>query len=83
MPIRQYIMISFIFVAVIIEYGNSVKINHLQVPQMIEHGKRVLLDCDFTLEENDQDLVVKWYFNKTLVYQWIPSKSSLYNLHIN
>lgn len=52
----------------------GVKINKLQVPKVVQHGAPVVLDCDFTLEETDEDLVVKWFFNKnrTLVYQWIP-----------
>lgn len=56
-----------------------VKINKLQVPEVIQHGNAAVLDCDFTLEETDEDLVVKWFFNKnnrTLVYQWIPGKIS-------
>lgn len=50
------------------------KINRLKVPDVIPHGSSVILDCDFTLEEDEQDLVLKWFFNKTLVYQWIPGK---------
>jgi hypothetical protein len=56
-----------------------VKINKLQVPEVIKHGASVILDCDFTLEDREEDLVVKWYFNKnkTLVYQWIPGNYDL------
>ncbi|XP_045471192.1 uncharacterized protein LOC123678268 isoform X2 [Harmonia axyridis] len=63
---------TFAFVA-------CVKINKLQVPEVIQHGNAAVLDCDFTLEETDEDLVVKWFFNKnnrTLVYQWIPASKS-------
>ncbi|KAH0810286.1 hypothetical protein GEV33_012505 [Tenebrio molitor] len=58
-----------------INFGTGVKINKLQVPEVIKHGASVILDCDFTLEDREEDLVVKWYFNKnkTLVYQWIPA----------
>uniref|UniRef100_A0A6P7F0F9 Uncharacterized protein LOC114324707 isoform X1 n=1 Tax=Diabrotica virgifera virgifera TaxID=50390 RepID=A0A6P7F0F9_DIAVI len=56
----------------LVNFGTGVKINRLEVPEVIKHGDPVTLDCDFTLEDNDQDLVVKWFFNKTLVYQWIP-----------
>lgn len=57
----------------------GVKINKLQVPKVIQHGAPVVLDCDFTLEETDEGLVVKWFFNKnrTLVYQWIPGDFSV------
>ncbi|XP_071052254.1 uncharacterized protein [Onthophagus taurus] len=51
-----------------------VKINNLLVPQIAKHGDPVVLDCDFSLEAvGDDELVVKWYKNKTLVYQWIPA----------
>lgn len=53
----------------------NVKINHLRVPEIIPHNSPVVLDCDFTLEETEQELVLKWYFkskNRSLVYQWIP-----------
>ncbi|RZC32231.1 hypothetical protein BDFB_006200 [Asbolus verrucosus] len=58
-----------------INFGTGVKINKLQVPEIIKHGTSVILDCDFTLEDTEDDLVVKWYFNnnKTPVYQWIPA----------
>lgn len=54
--------------------GVGVRINNLQVPDVTEHGAPVVLDCDFTVDAEDDELVVKWFFNKnrTLVYQWIP-----------
>ncbi|KAJ8974139.1 hypothetical protein NQ317_007314, partial [Molorchus minor] len=62
-----------IILHVLVNNGHGVKINELHVPKVIPHGSPVVLDCDFSLEESDQDLVVKWYFNQTsLVYQWIP-----------
>ncbi|XP_060522227.1 uncharacterized protein LOC132699494 [Cylas formicarius] len=63
----------FVFVAAFVNVGRAVKINRLKVPQIIKHGSEAILDCDFSIDESDSDLVVKWYFNKTLVYQWIPS----------
>ncbi|KRT85675.1 Immunoglobulin, partial [Oryctes borbonicus] len=55
--------------------GICVKINNLQVPEVIRHGSPAVLDCDFSLEPlGDDELVVKWYKNKTLVYQWIPAR---------
>ncbi|CAH1119374.1 unnamed protein product, partial [Phaedon cochleariae] len=64
-------LILVIFV-VLIHLGTGVKIHKLDVPEIIHFGHPVILDCDFTLETNDQELVVKWFFNNTLVYQWIP-----------
>ncbi|XP_057658587.1 butyrophilin subfamily 2 member A2-like [Diorhabda carinulata] len=62
----------FIILIVSVNVGIGVRINRLEVPEVTRHGSPVILDCDFSLEANDQDLVVKWFFNKTLVYQWIP-----------
>lgn len=52
--------------------SRGVKINKLQVPQVIQHGSPVILDCDFTLSSEEKGLVLKWYKNQSLVYQWIP-----------
>lgn len=57
-----------------INLAEAVKINRLRVPDMVKYGTEAILDCDFTLDERETDLVVKWYFNTALVYQWIPSK---------
>lgn len=46
------------------------------MPQVIQHGSPAVLDCDFTLEATDNDLVVKWFKNKNLVYQWIPGENN-------
>lgn len=56
--------------------GIGVRINNLRVPDVTKHGFPVVLDCDFTVEDKDEELVVKWFFtkNRTLVYQWIPGK---------
>lgn len=54
----------------------KVHIKELKVPQSVQNGteESVLLDCDYTLENDDKGgLVVKWFFNKgnSPVYQWI------------
>ncbi|XP_022917622.1 uncharacterized protein [Onthophagus taurus] len=69
------VYISLIFV--LHNTASAVKINSLQVPEAIRLGFPVVLDCDYTIEEEAADgLVVKWYFNKTQVpiYQWIPTR---------
>ncbi|KAF7286104.1 hypothetical protein GWI33_007752 [Rhynchophorus ferrugineus] len=63
----------FVQLNCIINICEAVKINRLHVPDVTKHGTEVTLDCDFTLDDSESDLVVKWYFNKSLVYQWIPS----------
>lgn len=33
-----------------------------------------LLDCEFDVDENESGLVIKWFLNNQLVYQWIPPR---------
>jgi hypothetical protein len=33
-----------------------------------------LLDCDFDVSEQESGLVIKWFLNNQLVYQWIPPR---------
>lgn len=46
------------------------------MPRWIRNGteESVVLDCEYTYNENDIRLVVKWFFENNLepVYQWIP-----------
>ncbi|XP_045471457.1 uncharacterized protein LOC123678466 [Harmonia axyridis] len=62
-----------------ISISSCVRINDLHVPEVIKHRTSVVLDCDFSVEDSEQDLVVKWYLNRnnrTLVYQWIPASNN-------
>lgn len=55
--------------------GKGVYIRELRVPQSVLNGTEepVILDCDYTIDENELGLVVKWFFNRgaTPVYQWV------------
>ncbi|OQR70302.1 hypothetical protein BIW11_11714, partial [Tropilaelaps mercedesae] len=57
--------------------ANAIRILDVVVPQFVENGTAdsVVLDCvyQYSLEE-DQQLVVKWFFNQDPkpIYQWIP-----------
>ncbi|XP_065159843.1 selection and upkeep of intraepithelial T-cells protein 1-like [Atheta coriaria] len=73
----NFIPIFILIIGIVVQAGDGVKINKLKVPKLIKHGSpSVILDCDFTLEDSDEEPVVKWFFNndRTLVYQWIPGK---------
>ncbi|XP_018494830.1 uncharacterized protein LOC100900492 [Galendromus occidentalis] len=80
-----------IFVVNIVE---SVRIVNLAVPRLVQNGTTpsVVLDCIYSYTEEDQQLVVKWFFNQDPkpIYQWIPdlskraySKSRVFDGHIN
>ena len=54
-----------------------IKINHVNIPHLIEAGstKPIILDCDYDLgSSSTKDLVVKWYIDQDLLYQWIFNK---------
>ncbi|XP_076314725.1 uncharacterized protein LOC143227068 [Tachypleus tridentatus] len=58
----------------------GLSITSLSVPSFIENGTRayVDLDCVYNFTEEDNYLVVKWYYNDDTspIYQWIPELRS-------
>lgn len=48
----------------------------MRVPEVAHFGKPVILDCEYSVDDDEEGLVVKWYFNKNIVYQWIPKVNS-------
>ncbi|OQR72287.1 hypothetical protein BIW11_10482 [Tropilaelaps mercedesae] len=73
---------------------SGVKIERLSIPSSVENGTAdsVVLDCIYSYSQEDQQLVVKWFFNQDPkpIYQWIPdlnkrsySSSSRFEGHIN
>ncbi|KAG5669918.1 hypothetical protein PVAND_000208 [Polypedilum vanderplanki] len=69
----------------------SVKIKTISVPKIVvldynlnlnENNKRpnfstnaFLLDCDYDVNDEENGLVIKWFLNNNLVYQWIPPRA--------
>jgi hypothetical protein len=60
----------------------SVKITSLNMPSPYilfnranksNENRPLVLDCVYDTSENEQGLVLKWYFNQQLIYQWIPA----------
>ncbi|KXJ82347.1 hypothetical protein RP20_CCG014225 [Aedes albopictus] len=33
------------------------------------------MDCQYEIKANECGFVLKWYFNKKLIYQWIPARN--------
>ncbi|KAG5890146.1 hypothetical protein JTB14_010164 [Gonioctena quinquepunctata] len=54
-----------------------IQINYIKVPVAVKNDSKsaVVMDCNYSLRPDDADLVVKWYLNDDLVYQWIPPQS--------
>lgn len=59
----------------IVSYG--IQINYIKVPLAVKNNSKspALLDCHYSLRPDDTELVVKWFLNEDLVYQWIPPNS--------
>jgi len=54
----------------------SVDIISMDIPQVAESGKDLVLDCKFQYRPEEEDqLEIKWYFNNspTPIYQWLPA----------
>nr|XP_022909715.1 uncharacterized protein LOC111420896 isoform X1 [Onthophagus taurus] len=51
-----------------------VQINYIRVPHALKNnsGKSAILDCNYSVRPDDTELVVKWFLNNELVYQWVP-----------
>lgn len=55
----------------------AVKINSVSVPslhELREDSGPLILDCDFSVENEETGFVLKWLHNTVAIYQWIPSK---------
>lgn len=38
-------------------------------------GQEYILDCEYDIDKDEHGLVVKWYLNNNVVYQWIPPRA--------
>lgn len=46
----------------------------MHVPNVVKNNSNrpLTLDCDYSVESGDSELVLQWFLNGNLVYQWIP-----------
>ncbi|KAJ8970732.1 hypothetical protein NQ317_017390 [Molorchus minor] len=53
---------------------SPIQINYIKVPPAVKNNSKVpvILDCNYSVRPDDTDLVVKWFLNDDVVYQWIP-----------
>ncbi|KAJ8925392.1 hypothetical protein NQ315_009224 [Exocentrus adspersus] len=54
--------------------ASAVQINYITVPPAVKNDSNdpIILDCNYSIRPDDTDLVVKWFLNDVVVYQWIP-----------
>ncbi|XP_058459256.1 uncharacterized protein LOC131435414 isoform X2 [Malaya genurostris] len=39
--------------------------------------KPLIMDCQYEIKANECGFVLKWYFNRKLIYQWIPARNPI------
>ncbi|GJQ83032.1 hypothetical protein Trydic_g15846 [Trypoxylus dichotomus] len=76
MFVNVYNFVSvFLLVSSLTGETTAAKIFYLNVPNHVEKGTPTLLDCQYTFDPDiDEELVLKWYHNNSLIYQWIPGR---------
>ncbi|KAH9426778.1 hypothetical protein DERP_002878 [Dermatophagoides pteronyssinus] len=75
----SFIMTMFIIIMImVVSTTQAVRINSISRPKSFRSGtaNEVILDCDFSIDDNDEMLVVKWFLNDDSqhIYQWIQSR---------
>ncbi|KAL1512710.1 hypothetical protein ABEB36_002254 [Hypothenemus hampei] len=55
-------------------FSLAVEIHYIKVPNAVQNNtnRPTILDCKYSIRPDDSELVVQWYLNEELVYQWIP-----------
>lgn len=84
---RRHISMSSFPSSVFLDLCCSVKIQKITVPSVVVmdynlnlserpnlSAPEFTLDCDFDIGQNESGLVIKWFLNNQLVYQWIPPR---------
>ncbi|KFB38606.1 hypothetical protein ZHAS_00005983 [Anopheles sinensis] len=46
-----------------------------QQHQSFGEPKPLIMDCQYEIKARECGFVLKWYFNRKLIYQWIPSRA--------
>ncbi|UXI16655.1 tyrosine-tRNA ligase [Sarcoptes scabiei] len=74
---HYWLFYSLISVTILARSIETVRINSISRPQSFRYGtlNEVILDCDFTIDDQDELLIVKWFLNDDAqhIYQWIQS----------
>lgn len=58
----------------------AVRITKFEVPEWFEIrdddsiDNKLELDCAYEIEPNEKGITLQWYFNDTLIYQWLPEE---------
>ncbi|XP_022902112.2 uncharacterized protein [Onthophagus taurus] len=84
MFLKMRILEILVFIQFCLFVSAKIKIKNLKIPDGIEYNTtdEVILDCDYSLGEEDKDtLVIKWFFQEgnipgdgRMIYQWIVSR---------
>lgn len=80
-------IIAICFFILVTDLCCSVKIQKITVPSVVvmDYNQNLserpnlsapefTLDCDYDVSDDESGLVIKWFLNNQLVYQWIPPR---------
>lgn len=42
--------------------------------ELKKDNPRLVLDCDYTVDDDEKGFVLKWHRDGIQIYQWIPSR---------
>lgn len=65
-----------LYLILFVTVSAAIKIRNITVPEyvFIDTDKSVILDCDYEMGDDIAGLVVKWFLNDKMLYQWIYNK---------
>ncbi len=86
----MYLSFNKVFLQIFpITVTKAVKIVNLRVPSQYIMLKKykisepLILDCEYDLPVGEKELVLKWYLNDQLIYQWISTEPPRVFVHVN
>ncbi|KPM05775.1 hypothetical protein QR98_0042450 [Sarcoptes scabiei] len=53
----------------------SLQINRFQVPEAVERGRSAILNCDYSLNPNEELYAIKFYKNNIEFYRFVPRQN--------
>ncbi|XP_015110348.1 uncharacterized protein LOC107036725 [Diachasma alloeum] len=68
----------FFFIGLLFKEVEPIKITKVQIPSVVRAGTEepIILDCQYSMDgSSNLALVVKWYVNGEILYQWIHGRA--------
>uniref|UniRef100_A0A0C9RX72 IGLON5 protein n=1 Tax=Fopius arisanus TaxID=64838 RepID=A0A0C9RX72_9HYME len=74
------IIYAFFFIGLLLKETEPIKITKVEIPSVVRAGTEepIILDCQYNMgSSTNRALVVKWYINEDILYQWIYGRAPL------